>query len=350
MSQRPPDRNAPDRVDAATRKEGPAASAPLPAGKLAPDLLARLIATDLPPEVRLGPRVGEDACAIEVEAGTLVAATDPITLTGSGVGAHAVVINANDVAVTGARPRWFLACVLLPEGSTADDAEALFAGMRRALDAVGAVLVGGHTEVTAAVRQPLVVGQMLGMAVERTVPTGGRRPGDAVVQVGPAPVEGAAVLADLLPPDRLATVSDHTLDAARSALETPGISVVEPALAAARAGASALHDPTEGGLSAGLHEMADASGVALTLDAERIAWFDAGVALCAAAGLDAWGTLASGTLLAGFAPDRLDAALRDLARAGHAAAVIGRAAAGSGVAFADGTPLPRYERDELSRL
>ena len=227
MNEPPSDRRAPGATEATPPAAARATPAPLPAGKLAPDLLARLIATDLPPEVRLGPRVGEDACAIAVEAGTLVAATDPITLTGSGVGAHAVIINANDVAVTGARPRWFLACVLLPEGSTAGDAEALFAGMRRALDAVGAALVGGHTEVTAAVRQPLVVGQMLGMAVERTVPTGGLRPGDAVVQVGPAPVEGAAVLAGLLPPDRLATVSDETLEAARSALETPGISVVE---------------------------------------------------------------------------------------------------------------------------
>ena len=350
MSERVPDRGDTDRAGDVPREESAAASGRLPTGKLAPELLERLIETRLPPEVRLGPRVGEDACAIEVEAGTLVAATDPITLTGSGVGAHAVVINANDVAVTGARPRWFLACVLLPEGSTAGDAEALFAGMRRTLDEVGAVLVGGHTEVTGAVRQPVVVGQMLGMAGERTVPTGGLRPGHAVVQVGPAPVEGAAVLADLLPPDRLATLPEGTLRAARAALDAPGISVVEPALAATRAGASALHDPTEGGLSAGLHEMAGASGVALTLDAEHIAWFDAGVALCAAAGLDPWGTLASGALLAGFAPDRLDEALRDLARAGHTAAVIGRATAGSGVAFANGTPLPRYERDELSRL
>ena len=350
MSERAPDRQTRDRAEAAAREERPAASAPLPAGKLAPALLERLIETRLPPEVRLGPRIGEDACAIEVAAGTLVAATDPITLTGSGVGAHAVVINANDVAVTGARPRWFLACVLLPEGSTASDAEALFAGMRRALDEVGAVLVGGHTEVTGAVRQPLVVGQMLGMTGERTVPTGGLRPRDAMVQIGPAPVEGAAVLAEVLPPARLATVSDDTLGAARSALEAPGISVVEPALAAARAGATALHDPTEGGLSAGLHEMADASGVALTLDPDRIAWFDPGLALCAAAGLDPWGTLASGTLLAGFAPDRLERALRDLARAGHEARVIGRAEAGSGVAFTDGAPLPRHERDELSRL
>ena len=350
MSERAPNRRTAHPGNDAARAGDRTAPVALPSGKIAPELLARLIATDLPPEVRLGPGIGEDACAIDVEAGTLVAATDPITLTGSGVGAHAVDINANDVAVTGARPRWFLACVLLPEGATEADTEALFAGMRRALDRVGASLVGGHTEVTAAVRQPLVVGQMLGMAEERTVPTGGLRPGDTLVQVGPAPVEGAAVLADILPSDRLAAVTAETLEAARSALETPGISVVEPALAAARAGASALHDPTEGGLSAGLHEMAAASGVAITLDPERIAWFAPGFALCTAAGLDPWGTLASGALLAGFSPERLDAALRALAGAGHTPAPIGRARAGTGVAFADGTPLARFERDELSRL
>ena len=325
-------------------------SAPLPAGKLAPEFLARLIETSLPSEVVLGPRIGEDACAIEVEAGTLVAATDPITLTGAGVGAHAVAVNANDVAVTGARPRWFLACVLLPEGSTGADAEALFAGMRRALDRVGASLVGGHTEVTGAVRQPLVVGQMLGVTTERTVPTGGLRPGDAVVQIGPAPVEGAAVLAEILPAERRAGVAHGSLEAAQSALDSPGILVVDAALAAARAGATALHDPTEGGLSAGMHEMADASEVAVAIEPDRILWFEPGTALCAAAGLDPWGTLASGTLLAGFAPDRVDAAVQGLAGAGHRVSVIGRAESGRGVNLIGRGPLARFDRDELNRL
>ena len=325
-------------------------SSPLPAGKLAPELLAALIDTDLPPEVVLGPRIGEDACAIEVEAGTLVAATDPITLTGDEVGAFAVAVNANDVAVTGVRPRWFLACVLLPEGSTRSDVEALFAGMRRALERVGAALVGGHTEVTGAVRQPVVVGQMLGIAQGRTVPTGGLAPGDQVVQIGPAPVEGAAVLADLLPPERISRVARPVRDAARAALDAPGISIVEPALAAAGMGACALHDPTEGGLSAGLHEMADASGVSIVIEPERIQWFEPGVALCVAAGLDPWGTLASGTLLAGFNPGRLDDALHGLGRMGHTVSVIGRAGSGCGVGFSSGTALTRFERDELSRF
>jgi hydrogenase maturation factor len=135
-------------------------------GKLPASLLRELLPAreTLPPEVLLGPAVGEDACAIELPGGTLVAATDPITLTSSAVGAHAVVVNANDVAVMGVRPRWFLAAVLLPEGTSAKQVRALFRATREALEEIGATLVGGHTEVTAAVTQPVVVGQMLGLS------------------------------------------------------------------------------------------------------------------------------------------------------------------------------------------
>ncbi len=140
--------------------------------------------------------MGEDACALTVERGALVAATDPITFTGVDIGRLAVVVNANDVAVMGVRPRWFLAAILLPCGTTEDDVRTLFAGMRGALAELGIALVGGHTEVTPVVSQPLVVGQMLGLAEnDRFVATGGARPGDIVVQVGLAPIEGAAVLA-----------------------------------------------------------------------------------------------------------------------------------------------------------
>jgi hydrogenase maturation factor len=73
-----------------------------------------------------------------------------------------VVINANDVAVRGVHPRWYLAVLLLPPGSTESDVEALFDGVRAELARIGATLVGGHTEVTTAVKRPVVVGQMLG--------------------------------------------------------------------------------------------------------------------------------------------------------------------------------------------
>ncbi len=325
---------------------------PLPPGKLPAALLRELLAlAPTPgPELRLPPAVGEDAGVIDVTSGALIAATDPITLTGHDVGAHSVVVNANDVAVMGARPRWFLAAVLLPIGTTEEDVRALFKGLYTALEHIGATLVGGHTEITAVVRQPVVIGQMLGLRQDgQFIRTGGVQEGDVILQVGPAPIEGAAVLAKEAQP-RLSAVAPAVLAAARTALRDPGISVVEPALRASTLGATAMHDPTEGGLSAGLYELAEASGIALRVDAKAILWFEPGIAVCGALGADPWGVLASGTLLAAF-PQRLaDQALSALTADGYATAVVARAVRGTSVERTDGAPFVRYERDELSRL
>jgi hydrogenase expression/formation protein HypE len=140
------------------------------------------------------------------------------------------------------------------------------------------------------------------------------------------------------------------LQRARQAVRDPGICIVEPALLAADLGARALHDPTEGGLSAGLHELAEAAGLALVIDPEAVLWFAPGRAVCAALGADPWGVLASGTLLAAFAEDDVDRAQAALAAAGHASARLGRAEAGSGVRTTDGSGFARYEQDEVSRI
>jgi len=323
----------------------------LPAGKLPVALLRQLLETDLrvPAELLLPPAVGEDAGVIGIKGGALVAATDPITLTGREIGGHAVKINANDVAVMGVRPRWFLAVLLLPVGSTEADVTALFEDMRTALDRLGATLVGGHTEITAAVTQPVVVGQMLGFQEDgRFLRTAGVRAGDAILQIGAAPIEGAAVLANEAK-DRLRGVATEVLMQAREALRQPGISVVEPALRAAALGATALHDPTEGGLSAGLYELAEASGMALRVDPEAAIWFEPGEVICDALGIDPWGVLASGALLAAFPEEHADEAQMTLTAEGHPTARIARALPGAGVRTRDGHPLRRYEQDEVSR-
>lgn len=323
---------------------------PLASGKLPLDLLAELLA-DLPspPEVRLGARIGEDACAIDVPEGVLVVAADPITLTSEDIARLCVIVNANDVAVAGARPRWFMAVVLVPPGTRETVVRELFAALRDSLLTLDAVLVGGHTEVTPAVNRPVVVGQMLGMAENGIVATGGFEPGDVLLQVRPAPIEGAAVLAGAAG-DRIREVEPSVLHAARVALDDPGISVVEPALLATGLGAKALHDPTEGGLAGGLHEMATAAGVAITVDREAVLWFEPGLAVCKAFGADPWSTLASGTLVAAFAPDAVDGALAAFARLGHPAARIGSAAAGVGVEDGEGLAIPWSEQDEVARL
>ena len=204
--------------------DAPNVAAHFEAGKLPIDVLARLL-DELPPppaELRLGPAVGEDACAIDVACGTLVAATDPITLTAGALGLLSVIVNANDVAVTGARPRWFLSVILLPPRTGDREVAELFTTMNRALGRIGAHLAGGHTEITPAVTQPIVIGQMLGMVESNgVVATGGARPGDLVVQVGPAPIEGAAVLAHEAT-ERLVALDPHIVRGGARGRRAPG--------------------------------------------------------------------------------------------------------------------------------
>jgi len=191
---------------------------------------------------------------------------------------------------------------------------------------------------------------MLGLAETGTVvTTGGFGPGNVVLQVRAAPIEGAAVLA-CEAADRLHGLDPIVLAAARAALDRPGISVVEAALLAAELGVKALHDPTEGGLAAGLHEMAHAAGVRIRIEREAVLWFEPGISVCQALGADPWSTLASGTLLAVFAPEAAATALPAFADHGHRAAVIGTTEPGAGVIDTDGHAIPWPERDEVARL
>ncbi len=323
----------------------------LPAGKLETSFLQELLAAAAPgsPDVLLGPAIGEDAAAVAVTAGTLIVATDPITFTGRGLGRYAVVINANDVAVSGVRPRWFLCTLLLPPRTDEAQIRGLFREIRDELRTLGASLIGGHTEVTPAVNQPIAVGQFIGHSPSgRFLRTGSASAGDWIVQVNPAPVEGAAVLAAACPRE-LEGLPERTLEQAAKAAQSPGISIVEPALRAAELGATSLHDPTEGGLATALWEVADASDLALEVDESAVLWFEPGLAVCRRLGANPWGTLASGTLLAAFPEERSADAVAALRKDRYETAVIGRATRGSGVHNTAGEPLPRFEPDEVAR-
>ena len=94
-------------------------SRPLPAGKLPNELLGRFLkALDCrDPSVLVGPGVGEDVAAVSLAGeDTLVLKSDPITFATDAVGYYAMVVNANDLATCGAKPRWMLATLLSHRG------------------------------------------------------------------------------------------------------------------------------------------------------------------------------------------------------------------------------------------
>src|SRR5499426_4559249 len=171
----------------------------LPIGKLRADTLQAIFDKHQfkDPRVVVGPRVGEDAAVIDMGDRYLVATSDPITFATAEIGWYALHVNANDIAVRGARPRWFLATLLLPAGASSEPAvEALFADLHAACDELDVALVGGHTEVTHGLDRPIVAGTMLGeVDKDKLVTTAGAKVGDAVVMTKGVPLEGAAIIA-----------------------------------------------------------------------------------------------------------------------------------------------------------
>lgn len=309
------------------------AAAPLPEGKLPPDLLERLV---LPRtgvqrrEVVLAAAPGEDAAALDLGGDLCVAASDPITGAGHHAGWLAVHVNCNDVAATGAEPVAVLLTILLPPGSPAVVLEDLMAGAHAAAREVGCQIAGGHTEVTPGLAQPLVVATALGRApADGLVRSGGARPGDLLLLSKWAGLEGTAILAaDCRQVLRARGVPEALLDAAADLGRW--LSIVPEARVAARRGAHAMHDVTEGGVLGAVWEMIAAArrvqgdAVGAVVETTSIPLREETRAICAAASVDPLQLIGSGALLVAAPPDVAAGLQAAWQEAGIPAAVIGR--------------------------
>jgi hydrogenase maturation factor len=331
----------------------------LPVGKLEMDYLGHLLAryTQVNGRVVVGAEVGEDATVIDFGDRYLVAKTDPITFATEEIGWYAVNVNANDVATTGATPRWFLATLLLPEGST-DRAlvERIFSQLSDACRQLEVSFCGGHTEITYGLDRPIVVGQMLGeVERDRLVTTAGAQVGDDIVLTKGIAIEATSIIAREKAKELAVKYSAEFIDRCRGFLHQPGISVVREAqIATAQARVHAMHDPTEGGLIMGLRELAQAVDAGLLIHEERIKVLPETALLCADYDLDPLGIIASGSLLIVLSPEDSTRVVEKLEEVGIAATVIGKVMAreeglklmAGGVA----RDLPYFERDEIARL
>ena len=330
--------------------------ASLQAGKLPPTLLRRLLryrgAADS--RVIIGPRFGEDAAVIDLGGKYLVLKSDPVTFTADEVGWYAVHVNANDVAVMGAVPAWFQSTIIVPPGTTAAAVEAIGRDIHRAARRLGIAVTGGHTEVSPAVTRAIVAGDMQGLVRRRDLVTSaGARDGDCVVLTGAAAIEGTSILARSCAAAARRLLGPEGQRRAARFHHRPGISVVRAARIGAACGATAMHDPTEGGVAMGLVEMATASGVGLDVDLDAIAVLPPTRTLCAYFGLRPLGLIASGALLVTVPASRLGRMQRAWRSEGISARVIGAARRGRGVrAWLSGrrVPFAFSERDELTRL
>lgn len=213
--------------------------------------------------------LGDDAAALRVPPGAVaVLSTDSLVegthfLPGSPpelVGRAAVAVNLSDLAAKGAAPAGVLLALLLPPETPVDWARRLIRGAAAEAKRAGTTIVGGDTKPSS---RRAIVGTVVGWADPRhLVPRRAARPGDRIVVTGTVGRGGAAY-------DRLQRRRGvpRPSDLAR-------LLSVEPRLAEGRWLATRAHAmmDTSDGLAESAHLLAEASGVALELDAARIPW------------------------------------------------------------------------------
>ena len=332
---------------------------PLPVGKLPLENLRSLLKQSAKhdPRLLIGPQIGEDAAVIDAGDRYLVVATDPVTFATDQIGRYAVQVNANDVAVMGARPLWFFVVMLLPEDRTTPElAEAIMADVRTACVELHVALGGGHTEITQSLGRPILVGQMLAeVAPTRLVRKTRIAIGDQILLTQGVAIEGTAILARQKSERLRGRVDADVLERGARFLIAPGISVVSAALATANVGETvhAMHDPTEGGLATGLFELVAPVGLGLQVFRERIPVFFETERICQALALDPLKLIASGALLIAVAPGGAELVMRAIEATGAPVAVIGEVRPSTeGITIVTNghvEPLPPALRDEIAR-
>lgn len=299
-------------------------------GKIPESVLKRSVLRQLHnrrDEVLLGAGVGEDCAALTLESDEVfVMSTDPITGTGKEMGSLAVITTANDLASSGAEPVGVMLTILLPEESE----EALLKEIMRDAEATcekfHMQILGGHTEVSAAVNRPVISVSGVGkVKKDAMIKTGGARPGMDIVVSKWIGIEGTVILAKERERELRGRYATTFID--RSKDLDAYISVLSEAAVAARSGVSAMHDITEGGIFGALWEMAEASGVGLEIDLKKIPVRQETIEICEFFGLNPYELISGGSML--MAAEDGNQLVHELEKAGIPAAVIGKAMAGN---------------------
>lgn len=276
-------------------------------------------------EVLLGPGVGEDCAAVELaEDEIFVLSTDPITGSAHEIGRLAVHITANDLATAGADPIGLMLTVLLPPDTEEAVLRSLMKEIMEECRTLDMAVMGGHTEVTAAVTQPLVSVTGVGKVKKgHLISTGGVKPGQEIIMTKYVGLEGTGIIATEKEEELLIRYPASFIEEAKEMLTM--ISVVEEAKIARQFPVTAMHDVTEGGIFGALWEVAVASKVGLEIDLNKIPIKQQTVEICEFFDLNPYMLISSGSML--IAADRGSDIVDTLKKHGIEAAVIGRATA-----------------------
>ena len=274
------------------------------------------------PEVKVHAAIGKDCAVVDLSDQLCVISTDPITGASKDNGYLGVHVACNDVIASGGKPLGILVTLLLKEGTTESDIVTILEGTNQACRELGIEIIGGHTEITASVRENILSLTAMGTRDKKFLETHTEpAPGDEIILTKGGAIEGTSILFNDYADCFEGKVRPELIRQGQDMLGW--LSVLKEGTIAIDNGAKLMHDVTEGGILGGVYEIAASTSLGVILEEDAIFFHPATLALKEVfPDLDLLRLISSGSLLIIAPPGN---GIREkLAEAGVASFLIGR--------------------------
>ncbi|HNS31710.1 MAG TPA: HAD-IA family hydrolase [bacterium] len=329
----------------------------LKTGKLPNSLLGYLLKTYMENDSSVieGPQIGVDCAFFRTGSKELLVKTDPVTLVGKDTGNYLVNVNVNDISVMGGEARWFLCSLIFRRKVALDEIEDIFSQISDQCRKHGINWIGGHTEISGSGKSNIACGFLAGRMVKKKhMNCRGVKKGDKIFLVKELGIEAVSIIAREKYGCLKKYFTERALQKMINSITDPGISIAgEAKLLWENFRIKVMRDPTEGGISAALYEIAGRFNIGITVEKEKLVFNQYIRKLSSIYGLNPCGIISSGSIVGIISAADGPCMVRFLEERGIKCALIGEVTEGKGVYLRDGSSesvFPVFERDEINRI
>ena len=320
-------------------------------GKISEVALSRAVFKQLKnrrDEVLFGGSIGEDCAAMKLGKGEVcVISSNPVTGAGKIQGALAVYSAVNNLVTSGAEAIGVMMTVLLPEDFKESRLVELNEQIEEVCQQLQIQVMGGHTEVTVAVNEPVFSVTAIGKVKESELLHAKNAKADQdIVMSKWIGMEGSVSIVAAKEKELLERFPKAMIDQIKKML--PGCCVNVEAALAVKSGVSAMHDISSGGIYGALYELSEAAGVGLEIDLRAIPIKQETVEICEYLGLNPYYLKSGGSML--MVCDHGQELVRLLEKEGVSAAVIGRTTSENAKAVVNEGEVSYLERPKADEL
>jgi hydrogenase expression/formation protein HypE len=304
-------------------------------GKISPAIFTELILPRLgakSDQVLVGPQPGVDVGTVEIGDKAVSFTTDPVFIVPEfgweRAAWFAMHIIASDAVTCGLKPRFLSIDLNLPMEMTKEQLKIVWDIIHRECERLGISVICGHTARYENCHYPMVGGATIigvGEQDEYVTPRMAKAGDKIIITKGPA-IEATGIFATMFP-ELIEKQFGHGFSE-RAQRIFYDMSVVQDAMIAVSVGirdhgVTAMHDATECGVWGGLYELAQASGLGVRVEKERIVVEDCVAEICDYFNINPYASISEGTLIISCRGHKAGQVVRTLEEKGIRSSIVG---------------------------